>query len=77
MDKLDFIRENFKKGSDALIVDRFNPKHWIIGTIRENNEVYLDIEGIIFWSSGEKSVRTIKIEISNIFYDVYKIAKEY
>lgn len=74
-----FKQGMFKKYDNLVIVDRLYPNDWTIVFIRENYGVARDINAITFYRNGEKTVKMMKMDtqVVDMFYDVYKIVKEY
>ena len=74
-----FVQGTFKKYDNLVIIDPLNPNDWAIVFIRENYGVARDIDVVTFYRNGKETVKMMKMDTqyTDIFYNVYKIIKEY
>ena len=69
----------FKKWDDIVVIDPLYPNNWKVISILDNYGTHRDINSIILYKSGEEYAKTIKMDTQyvDMFFDVYKIVKEY
>lgn len=75
----DFKQGTFKKYDNLVIIDPLSPNDWMIVFIRENYGVARDIGVVVFYRNGKETVKMVKMDTqyADIFYNVYKITREY
>ena len=75
----DFKQGTFKKGVDLVLIDPLGSKYWAIVSLLESYGTNRDIETTFLYKSGKECVRVIKMDTQyvDMFYNVYKIIKEY
>lgn len=69
----------FKKGDDLVLIDACGGNYWIIVSLLENYGTNRDIGTIVLYKSGKEYTKAIHMDTQfvDIFYDVYKITREY
>ena len=74
-----FKQGMFKKYDNLVIIERLYPNDWTIVFICENYGIARYIDAVTFYRNGEETVKMMKMDTQfvDMFYDVYKIVKEY